>query len=326
MAEILRLRPHYSYSVSSTTRPPRGYEVDGQDYHFISEDAFRAKISNGDFLEYAEVHTFLYGTDKLRLSEHLKNGDYLLLDLDVHGGNAVLKLYPKHTIAIFIDPPSIEELRRRLKLRGSESDEEIEQRLSRYPMEQKLSESYPFRVINDNLEQAVEEIVTIIDNHKLSQSSRKTKSMVENHELHSEGGLSEFEDTVDITVEQEEGLSDDLVIESEEPVLADAEETSEPVVPAELLQPSLVDDFHGIAESVYEAVMIAAQRARQIGRKQKKEIDAWTRSLDSISSLDPDEDSPDQGVDHFHHPKPTVKALIELKNNQIDYHYPKENS
>jgi len=130
------------------------------------------------------------------------------------------------------------------------------------------------------------------------------------------------------TVEPAEAEAESSIVEpSEAEAVVEAAPESETPAESEMLtQPALVEDFSGIAESVYEAVMLAAQRARQIGKKQKREIDAWTRSLETTSSGDPDEESPDQGVDHFHHPKPTVQALLELKNQKFGFGYPTENS
>lgn len=92
---------------------------------------------------------------------------------------------------------------------------------------------------------------------------------------------------------------------------------------AEKRLPWLISDFEGITQSVYEAIMIASKRARQLGREQKREIDAWSASMEMIEGTE-DEDAADPGIDHFNHIKPTVQALIELKDNKMKYHYPEE--
>ena len=161
--EVLRRRPEYAYSLSTTTRPRRHYEVEGEHYHFVSQDEFRRKIKAGDFAEWAEVHGNLYGTQRKTLERELEQGRYVLLDIDVYGGEAIRNLYPDETIAIFLFPPSITELRRRLANRGSEDSEAIEQRLSRYSMEKKKGEAYPIHIVNDDLEKAVQEVLEVID-------------------------------------------------------------------------------------------------------------------------------------------------------------------
>jgi len=163
LQEIIRRRPKYLYSISSTTRPPRGYEVNGKDYNFISEAEFQRKIETNEFIEWAEVHGFLYGTDRPVIEEWLRQGQFVLLDLDVKGGSAIMRQYPDNSVAIFIDPPSIETLRLRLTRRGSESEAEIERRLARLPMEMKMSKIYPHHVINDDFKLTVQAVLAIID-------------------------------------------------------------------------------------------------------------------------------------------------------------------
>lgn len=163
LKEVQRRRPDLVYSVSSTTRPCRNYEKNGIDYNFISTDEFQKKIDEGKFIEWAEVHGFLYGTDRDTIERLLEKGKYILLDIDVNGGMAIYKLF-SDAILIFLHAPSIDELRRRLKSRGSENDASIENRLQRYQHEKKIGDNYPQQLVNHNLNQTADEVLTIIDN------------------------------------------------------------------------------------------------------------------------------------------------------------------
>ncbi len=160
---ILKLRPDIVFSVSSTTRPPRHYEEDGIHYRFISEDEFRAGIKAGRFLEWEQVHGNLYGTDRLVIEENLSVGKHVILDLDVNGRERIQNTYPE-AIIIFLYPPSKKELRKRLTLRGTDSSEDISQRISRYPMEMDKGKEYTFQILNDNLDHTIDEVIRIIDN------------------------------------------------------------------------------------------------------------------------------------------------------------------
>lgn len=162
--ELLRRRPDFTYSVSSTTRPKRDYEVEGVHYHFLTREQFEERIAAGQFLEWEEVHTDLYGTDRFEIEASLQSGKSVLLDLDVNGGEHVQEHFPD-SILIFLYPPSIEELRRRLKLRGSDDDLTIERRISRYTMEKVKGDRYPYRLHNDQLEKTVQEVLNIIESN-----------------------------------------------------------------------------------------------------------------------------------------------------------------
>ncbi len=162
--EILKRRPDFIYSVSSTTRPKREYEINGQHYHFLTREEFERGIAENRFIEYEEVHGHLYGTDQTLINKALNEGKNVILDLDVNGGLFIAKKYPE-TILIFIYPPSIEVLKERLLKRGSDTPEAIEKRLSRYPMEKAKGDLYPFRIINENLEETITQILKIIDNN-----------------------------------------------------------------------------------------------------------------------------------------------------------------
>jgi guanylate kinase len=161
--EILKRRPDFSYSISCTTRPIRNYEVDGVHYHFLTKEEFERRIYAGRFLEWAEVHDNFYGTDRIIMEEALVAGKKVLLDIDVIGGGELRVHFPD-SILIFLMPPSTDELRRRLKLRGTDDEAAIERRLSRYPMELAKAQEYPYKIVNNDLEATISEVLRIIDN------------------------------------------------------------------------------------------------------------------------------------------------------------------
>jgi len=162
--ELMRRRPDFVYSVSSTTRNKRAYEVDGVHYHFLSVEEFAKRIASGQFLEWEEVHSDYYGTDKVEIEALLKSGKNVLLDLDVNGGEHVQEQFPD-SILIFLYPPSLDELRRRLRLRGADDEATIERRISRYVMEKVKGDRYPYRLQNDDLEKTIQEVLKIIESN-----------------------------------------------------------------------------------------------------------------------------------------------------------------
>ena len=157
--------PGIRISVSATTRPPRKNESDGEDYHFLSKKEFQNKIENGDFIEFERVHGNLYGTLKSVVQELLDQGYFILFDIDVNGAISI-KNYDPNAILIFLRPPSIEELRRRLQDRGADSESEIEKRLERLPDEYEKSKFFDYDIVNDNLINTIQEIEKIIFNNK----------------------------------------------------------------------------------------------------------------------------------------------------------------
>lgn len=142
------------FSVSMTTRSPREGEVDGREYYFVTEDVFRENIEAGNFLEYAHVFDNLYGTPKDMVLNRLERGRNVILDIDVQGGLQVKKSMPE-AVLIFILPPSLEELRRRLEGRGTETPEKIEKRLSQALNEIRLIGEYDYYIVNENIDEAV---------------------------------------------------------------------------------------------------------------------------------------------------------------------------
>lgn len=157
--EELRL----TLSVSCTSRKPRQGEVDGTDYHFVTDEDFRARIANGEFLEYEEVYGgTLYGTLKQQVEDLLDKGLNVVFDVDVKGGCNIKKYYGNRALSIFIEPPSIETLRQRLIGRGTETAEKIETRVARAQMEMSYAPQFDRTLLNDDLEKAEQEAMTII--------------------------------------------------------------------------------------------------------------------------------------------------------------------
>jgi len=162
IAKMLIRRHHdMAISISATTRPKRPKEENGKDYYFLSKNMFENNIANHNFLEYEEVHGDYYGTLKNKVEELLDSGKTVVFDIDVKGALSLKKLYPQ-AILIFIKPPSLAELRYRLKNRKSESDAAIEKRLQRIDFEYKQALKFDHIVINDNLAHTINQIEEII--------------------------------------------------------------------------------------------------------------------------------------------------------------------
>jgi guanylate kinase len=147
-----------TFSVSYTTRPPRRGEVHGRDYYFISEDKFKEMIKAGEFLEWENVHGHLYGTPKREVKMLLDSGRDVILDLDVNGAISVKKAFPD-ALTIFIMPPSIDELIKRLSIRG---EEEIALRIKRAREEIEKGMDFDYTIVNENLKKSLEELKRII--------------------------------------------------------------------------------------------------------------------------------------------------------------------
>jgi guanylate kinase len=160
--EFLKKRPDISFSVSYTTRQRRVGETDGVDYFFISREEFEQKIERGDFIEWAEVHKDLKGTDWKYLEECLSRSSACILDVDVQGALNIMKAFPE-ALTIYIRPPSIEELRKRLEKRGTESKSSVRIRLHNAEKELEYQDRFQYIVMNDRVEKAVKRIEEIID-------------------------------------------------------------------------------------------------------------------------------------------------------------------
>ncbi len=159
--ELLKRLENAKLSVSCTTRGPREGEKDGVHYYFIKKEEFERRIAEGLFLEYMPVFDNYYGTPADRVEELTAAGTDVILDIDVKGAEAVKNKKPD-AVTVFILPPSIEELEKRLKGRGTETEEQIQKRLSRADSEIRRSGSYDFCVVNGELSKAVSEIEDII--------------------------------------------------------------------------------------------------------------------------------------------------------------------
>lgn len=154
-------RPFLQTAVSCTTRKPRDGEIDGRHYYFITDDEFLALVDAGEFLETAYVHGHRYGTLKSEVLRIIESGSSVILEIDVQGGMQVKKEIPE-AVLIFIEPPSLEDLEKRLRKRKSESEEDIELRMSNAMQEMLLSNSYDAVVINDDVKQATKDLLEII--------------------------------------------------------------------------------------------------------------------------------------------------------------------
>ncbi len=151
------------FSISATTRAPRGEEKDGINYYFLTLDEFKSAIANGEFAEYEEVYPGrFYGTLKKEIARITENGNNVILDIDVKGGVNVKDMYGDDALSIFITPPSIETLRQRLASRATDAPEEIEKRISKAAFELSFADKFDQRVVNDNLDVAVAQTRDII--------------------------------------------------------------------------------------------------------------------------------------------------------------------
>lgn len=150
--------PVMRFSVSATSRAPRGTEKDGVEYRFLTADEFRRRIQNGDFVEYEEVYPGrFYGTLKSEIDRILDSGHHCVLDLDVKGAMNVKKIYGDKALSLFIQPPSIDELRKRLEGRNTDSPADIEKRLERAEYELAQASHFDRVIVNDDLDRAVRE-------------------------------------------------------------------------------------------------------------------------------------------------------------------------
>jgi len=158
--EVLRMYPEIVYSISYTTRPPRTGEVDGKDYFFITEKEFRQRIETGEFAEWTEKFGYLYGTSKKTMRDFLDRGYDLMLDIDPAGAKSLKKNF-SGGIFVFILPPSMEELEKRLRRRGSEKPEILEKRLEKSIDEIKEIFWYDYIILNDRIQAAIDRLRSI---------------------------------------------------------------------------------------------------------------------------------------------------------------------
>lgn len=165
LAEVFKAMPNLSYSVSATTREPRPGEVDGVNYYFVSKERFSELINNDGMLEYASFVDNYYGTPKAQIMQKLEAGEDVILEIETAGAMMIKAVYPE-SVLIFMLPPSIGELRRRLIKRGTDSIEIINKRVAQAVREIKHAPSYDYIFINDELEKAVEDLTAILKSSK----------------------------------------------------------------------------------------------------------------------------------------------------------------
>ncbi len=161
LKSVLKEFPGIVYSISATTRRKRDSEENGVDYFFISEEDFKKKIENNEFAEWQKFYDYYYGTLKKFLEENITKGKSVLLELDVKGALSIKKNYPSAAL-IYIVPPSWEELIRRLKNRKTESEEDLHKRIERAKMELSMKDKFDYFVMNNNLNDAIEELKNLI--------------------------------------------------------------------------------------------------------------------------------------------------------------------
>jgi guanylate kinase len=155
---LLSKHPDFAFSVSATSRKPRGNEVNGVDYFFLTTEEFKAKISNHEFLEWQEVYPDnFYGSLKCEVEKILKSGKNILFDVDVVGGSNIKKVYGDRALAFFIQPPSITELEKRLIARSTDDTEVIRKRVEKAAREMTYAPLFDVIIVNDTLEHALQE-------------------------------------------------------------------------------------------------------------------------------------------------------------------------
>ena len=161
------------FSVSATTRPARDHEVDGVDYHFLSEPDFRAMIEADEFVEWAKVHGHLYGTSRKALQDAQEQGRFLILDVDVQGAMQVRE-HVADAVLVFVLPPSADALVERLTERGTEGEDTVARRIENARGELEQASQFDYVVVNDDLEQAIDEVRSIV-----SAESRRTDRTID---------------------------------------------------------------------------------------------------------------------------------------------------
>jgi len=164
IGHLLKLKPDFAFSVSATTRKPRPGETDGVEYHFISKDEFQKMIENNEFLEHASFVGEHYGTPAKPIIDYINNGATVILDIEVVGAKQVMSKNIDELTTIFIMAPDMNELEKRLRGRGTDTEEKINARIERAKQELEEKSHYDHIVINDNSKRAAKEILNIIEN------------------------------------------------------------------------------------------------------------------------------------------------------------------
>jgi len=154
------------FSISATSRAKRGQEIDGKDYHFISLDTFKDHIENDDFIEWEEVYkNNFYGTLKSEIERIWNQGKHVVFDIDVVGGLRIKKKFPEQTLAVFVQPPSIQEMEKRLRNRKTDSEEKIQERVKKAEREFQLAKDFDEILINDTLDKAKNDATELVTNY-----------------------------------------------------------------------------------------------------------------------------------------------------------------
>ena len=174
LSEVLKNNDNLFYSVSATTRWPRDGEEDGVNYYFLSVEDFKKEIENGGMLEYAQFCDNYYGTPKQKVLDKLNKGIDVILEIETNGAMKIKKAMSE-AILIFILPPSVSELRRRLNKRGTEKQDIIDKRVNEAEAEIKKACEYDYIMINDELEKAIEDFEAILKASKLTNENNKSK-------------------------------------------------------------------------------------------------------------------------------------------------------
>jgi len=159
---ILEKHPEVLFSVSATTRPIRSGETNGKDYFFLTKQEFESRIKAGDLVEWEKIYENYYGTLKSEIHKALDRGRSMIFDVDVKGALSIRRNFPKDSVIIFIKPPSMEILTKRLENRKTENSETLKRRLDRVPMELDQGFKFDFQVVNDDLEKAIAEVDGIV--------------------------------------------------------------------------------------------------------------------------------------------------------------------
>lgn len=172
LGELMKRRTDMCFSVSATTRAPRAGEIDGVSYFFVSKERFEEMIQNDELLEYAQFVSNSYGTPRAYVEQQLERGMNVILDIEVQGARNIVNMIPD-AVSVYVIPPSYEELERRLRSRATETEEQIQGRLQTAIEEAKQADFYRYIIVNDNLENAVNELDAIMTAEKIGYDNRK---------------------------------------------------------------------------------------------------------------------------------------------------------
>ena len=168
---LLKEDPRLKLSVSYTTRPPRPGELNGREYHFVDDATFVAMLGRGEFLESAEVHGYRYGTSQAVIRNALEHGEDLVLEIDWQGAQQLRRLYPE-CVGVFILPPSVEELERRMRVRGQDADAVIRRRLASAEEEISHAPEFDYAIINKDFDIARQDLRAIVRVERLRKARR----------------------------------------------------------------------------------------------------------------------------------------------------------